>query len=455
VKLPHSIEAEESVIGGLLVHARKFVEVAPLVRAEDFYHPALRAVYEAMAELDVQSKPLDEVTVVEQMRSLGTFEKLHAFDGHKYLFDLMTKVVTAENIGYHAGIVRSKADRRRVAEAARDVQALALDEETPDDDFARQADQRLLDLQRFAHDDSKPKQIEKVLYRAMKGIERRYDNRANPGALGITTGYEAFDRLTTGMQPGELWVLAARPGMGKSAFAGNIVQRVAAHGSPYACLVFSLEMSDESLVERMIAVEGPSELHKIRTGDLDRADWRRVSTAAGELATRPIYIDDAGSLTIVDIRSRARRWRLNEGAPPKDQPGRPCVIVVDYLQLVTSQSRSGDTRDRQLEIAAVSRGLKLLAKELGGAVLALAQLSRKCEERSDKRPMLSDLRESGAIEQDADIVAFLYRDEVYSGKECKEEDRGMCEVIVGKQRNGPTGTVRLGWDGKTGRFLNL
>jgi replicative DNA helicase len=463
VKVPHSIEAEASVLGNVLVHPRKFVEVAPLLDAADFFHPAHRAVYEALLELDGESKPLDVVTLIDKMRALGTIDRLRAFDddrggtGEGYLIDLMARVVTVENTVHHAGIVRSRAERRRRGDMARELAALALDEETGDDEFAAQADAKLVEMASVSiADDEKPRSLYQVMTRSLYGIEYRSENRDKPGVLGIPTGFKKLDALTTGPQPGELWILAARPGMGKSTFASNMLLHAATverklvdQVQPFYGFIVSLEMSDESLGERMISSESGVGMQKLRTGDLDRHELVKIVGAAGELSDRKIWIDPKRSMNIAEIRARVRRWRLDEGKSTQ-----PCQVVVDYLQLVSNTSRNRND-NREQEIAAVSRGLKTLAGEINGAVIALSQLSRKCEERGDKRPMLSDLRESGAIEQDADVVAFIYRDEVYSKDQVKDEDRGIAEIIVAKQRNGPTGTVKLRWQGHVNRFVNL
>ena len=455
---PHSQEAEESVIGGILVHPRKFNDVAEFLVADDFYHPALRAIYEAMIELDAASKPIDSLTVAEQMRALETFEKLRAFNGADFLTELMSKVVTAENIGYHARIIRGKATARRLVEACREISARGYGEYGDVDEYIDAAEREIFAIASRSQKQSfEP--IKTILYTTIKALERRYERKQ--AVTGVPTGYHKLDTMTAGMQPGDLVIIAARPSMGKTSFVMNMVLNAAMtkvktedgkERHPFPALVFSLEMSKESLCERLLCSEARVDSMKLRGGFLETKDWIRITTAAGKLAEAPILIDDSGSPTLLEIRAKARRWRsdTNMFYGGAEQMG---CIVIDYLQLVQGRATKDDNRQR--EISEISRGLKALAKELRVPVIALSQLNRSLESRADKRPMLSDLRESGAIEQDADVIAFIYRDEVYSKDECKEEDRGVAEIIIGKQRNGPTGHVRLAFLNMYTRFENL
>ncbi|HEY2749104.1 MAG TPA: replicative DNA helicase [Polyangia bacterium] len=455
---PHSIEAEESVIGGILVHARKFNDVAEFLVGEDFYHPALRAIYEAMLELDSASKPIDALTVVEQMRALETIDRLRAFNGADYLTELMSKVVTVENIGYHARIVRGKATARRLVEACREIAARGYGEYGDVDDYIDKAEHEIFEIAQRSQKQSFEK-IKDVLHTTIRSLEKRYEKKQ--AVTGVPSGYHKIDAMTAGLQPGDLIIIAARPSMGKTSFVMNMVVNAAmqkqkdAEGKerhPFPALVFSLEMSKESLCERLLCSEARVDSMKLRGGFLETKDWIRITTAAGNLSEAPILIDDSGSPTLLEIRAKARRWRSDQNlfwAGP-EQMG---MIVIDYLQLV--QGRASKEDNRQREISEISRGLKALAKELRVPVIALSQLNRSLESRADKRPMLSDLRESGAIEQDADVIAFIYRDVVYSKDECKEEDRNVAEIIIGKQRNGPTGAVKLAFKGEFTRFENL
>jgi replicative DNA helicase len=443
------------VIGGILVHARKFNDVAEFLVAEDFYHPALRAIYEAMIELDGASKPIDALTVVEQMRALETFEKLRAFNGADYLTELMAKVVTAENIAYHARIVRGKATARRLVEACREIAARGYGEYGDVDEYIDTAEREIFEIaQRSQRQSFEP--IKTILYSTIKALEKRYEKKQ--AVTGVPTGFGKVDSMTAGLQPGDLIIIAARPSMGKTSLVMNMVLNAAMQKDNekgkhlFPALVFSLEMSKESLCERLLCSEARVDSMKLRGGFLETKDWIRITTAAGKLAEAPILIDDSGAPTLLEIRAKARRWRADANLfwGGAEQMG---VIIVDYLQLV--QGRASRDDNRQREISEISRGLKALAKELRVPVIALSQLNRSLESRADKRPMLSDLRESGAIEQDADVIGFIYRDEVYSKDQCKEEDKGIAEFIIGKQRNGPTGTSRLAWVDRYTRFENL
>ncbi|MGZ3440136.1 MAG: replicative DNA helicase, partial [Polyangia bacterium] len=301
--------------------------------------------------------------------------------------------------------------------------------------------------------------IKDVLYTTIKNLEKRYEKKQ--AVTGVPSGYHRIDAMTAGMQPGDLIIIAARPSMGKTSFVMNMVLNAAMQKQkdpdgrerhPFPALVFSLEMSKESLCERLLCSEARVDSMKLRGGFLETKDWIRITTAAGKLAEAPILIDDSGAPTLLEIRAKARRWRADSNLfyAGQEQMG---VLVIDYLQLI--QGRASKDDNRQREISEISRGLKALAKELRCPVIALSQLNRSLETRADKRPMMSDLRESGAIEQDADVIAFIYRDEVYSKDQCKEEDKGVAEIIIGKQRNGPTGVARLAFLNMYTRFENL
>jgi replicative DNA helicase len=449
---PHSLEAEESVIGGVLVHARKFAEVAASLRADDFYHPALRAIYEAMVELDGSARPIDSLTVVEQMRSADTLDKLRAFGSADYLTDLMAKVVTAENLGYHARIVRSKAKRRQWVERLRQVVALGYGEGA-DDEFFAQAEQAMLEVAIQPESESDVHHVKVHLHEFANELGERVKRRkeGQGSIVGVPTQFQKLDWMLSGLRDGKLYLIAGRPAMGKSALGWTIGANVAAQGA--AVLVFSLEMSGQDLVERGVAGEARVDSMRLSQGDLEERGstivmWQRLTRAVSVLASRQIYICERTDLDVMQIRSIARRWRM--GLPA----GTKALVIVDYMQLVKAL-RKKQQQNREQDVSEISRGLKLLARELGCPVIALSQLNRGLESRADKRPMLSDLRESGALEQDADVVAFIYRDEVYSKDDCKDEDKGVAEVIVGKQRNGPTGTVRLAWVGAWTRFEEL
>jgi replicative DNA helicase len=457
---PHSIEAEESVVGGVLVHASKLLDVVPILKADDFYHPALRAIYEAMLALDGASKPVDAVSVAEQMRSVATFEKLRAFGGVEYFTYLMAKVVTVENLDYHARIVRAKAKRRRYLDSFRELAAAAYAEDD-DGEYFVQADRKMLALAIDQQgDENRPVPFTTAMVDYHRDLEERYKRleESGEGAItGIPTGYGELDHLLCGLQPTDLIIVAARPSMGKTSFAMNIGAFIAMAEIPV--LVFSLEMGRKQLAERTLSGEARVDSQRMRHARLETKHWLRLSSAMNRLAGKPLEIMDRGTITIAEVRSIARVWRMGHRVGTDGK--RPAaLVVVDYLQLIEGAGKGGKARGRQNEnrqqdVSDISRGLKQLAKDLGCPVMALSQLNRSLESRADKRPMMSDLRESGAIEQDADVIAFIYRDEVYSKDQCKPEDKGIAEVIVAKQRMGPTGTVKLAFQAAFTRFDNL
>ncbi len=444
---PHSQEAEESVIGGILVHPKVFIQVAAFLAAEDFYHPALKAIYETMIELDASSKPIDALTVVEQMKANETFDKLRAFNGADFLTELAAKVVTVENIEYHGRIVRGKATARRLVASCQEIAARGYGEYGDVDEFIDAAEREIFEIAQRSTKKSF-EHIKPVLRTAFEALQKRYERQE--AITGVPSGFSKLDDMTAGFQPGDLIIVAARPSMGKTSLVMNIVQN-ASTIQKMPALVFSLEMSKESLAERMLCSTARVSSTKLRGGFLDPRDWVQLTKSASQLSEAPIYIDDSGSPTLLEIRAKCRRWRGDHKLFKSNQE--LGMVVIDYLQLV--QGRAAKDDNRQREIAEISRGLKGLAKELRVPIIALSQLNRMLEQRADKRPMMSDLRESGAIEQDADVIAFIYRDEVYSKDECAEEDRGVAEIIIGKQRNGPTGTVRLAFLNEFTRFENL
>lgn len=481
--MPHSEEAETSVIGGILVHARFFPEVAAELVADDFYHPALRAIFEAMVNLDADSKPIDSLTVETQMRGMETFDKLRAFKGREYLLDLMGRVVTAENIGYHAGIVRRKANVRRLVETCRAIADEGMAEYGDDDDFIARSEAKLA-AAGGRRDSARVATYEEVLHQTIKNMELRFERKQV--VTGVPSGFRDLDLMTGGDQPGDLVIVGARPSMGKTALAMNEVLRAATMGVPcrhcakiisftarrcphceadapagdhddprFPHIVFSLEMSKEALVERNLCSTAYVDSMDVRAGRLSSKDWIRITTVAGQTADAPIQIDDTSSPTLQEIRAKVRRWRSNARYFPPNRPERFGRVVIDYLGLIGGVSSDEHNNHRATEIGKITAGLKALAKDTRCAVVVLCQLNRGLESRTDKRPVLSDLRESGAIEQDADVIKFIYRDEVYSKDECKPEDRGIAEVIIGKQRNGPTGTVRLRFKKKFTRFDDL
>jgi replicative DNA helicase len=444
--LPHSLEAERSVVGGILLHPKAFSQVVEHVGAEDFYHPAHAAIFQAMVELDNASKPIDQVTVAEQMRASETLKVLRAFNGEAYFAELTSSVVTVENIAFHAKMVRGKATVRRLIEAAQEIAAHGYGDYGDVDEFIDGAEREIFEIaQRSQRTSFEP--IRKILGAAIKAVEKRYDRKQ--AITGVPSGFHKLDAMTAGFQPGDLVIIAARPSMGKTSLVMNAVQNAAIEFAVPA-LVFSLEMSKESLVERLLCSESRVDSTRLRGGFLEQRDWINLTKAASRISEAPIWIDDTGAPTLLEIRAKARRWRSDPTI--FKSPEQHGMVVIDYLQLA-SGGAGGKEQSREREISEISRGLKALAKELRVPIVALSQLNRGVESREkDKRPRLSDLRESGAIEQDADVIAFIYRDEVYNKE---TPDKGIAEVIIGKQRNGPVGTVRLAFLNQYTRFENL
>jgi replicative DNA helicase len=444
--LPHNLEAEMSVVGGILLHPKAFQLVADLVDAQDFYHPTIAAIFESMVEVDRRSIPIDQISLAEQMKASGSYHKLRAVHGESYFGELMNAVVTVENIVHYARIVRSKATARRLTEAAQEIAARGYGDHGDVEEFIDEAERAVFEIaQRRQPSSYRP--LKKLIASTINSIEERYNRKQV--VTGVPTGFLRFDALTAGLQPGELIIVAARPSMGKTALVLNAAQNAAIeHHLPV--LVFSLEMSAEALMERMLCSDGRLDSMRLRGGFIEARDWINITRSSGRLCEAPIFIDDSASPTLLDIRSRCRRWRSDSSIFKNDkQLG---LVVIDYLQLVHGRPTPTRDQNREREIAEISRGLKALAKELRLPVVALSQLNRGVEARADKRPQLSDLRESGAIEQDADLIAFIYRDEVYN-KESR--DQGTAEIIIGKQRNGATGTVRLAFLNQYTRFENL
>ncbi len=432
---PHNLEAEQAVLGGIFVRNDIFHQLVDLLTADDFYSPAHRTIYAACEELYRRGQPMDLVTVAEHLTNHG---QLDAVGGSVYLASLTDAVASGANAVFHAEIVRDKAIRRRLIQTAAEVLTACFN---PGEDTERLLDEAERRIFAVAETTTQANYISSkdLITRVFEQLEQR----AGEGNLitGVPTGYLDFDRLTAGLQRSDLIIVAARPSMGKTAFALNMGMRAAVHHDvPVA--IFSLEMSMEQLMMRMLGCHGRVDLSRLRTGFLNDEDWARLYQAAEELSRAPIFIDDTPALSTMEIRARCRRLKAEKNIG---------LVIVDYLQLMRS-SRMQDSREQ--EISDISRNLKALAKELNIPVLALAQLNRKVEERSDKRPVLSDLRESGAIEQDADVIVFIYRDAVYNKAE-DNPNKNIAEIIIGKQRNGPVGALRLAYFGQYTAFENL
>ena len=441
---PQNLDAERSVLGGILLDNQSFNDVLEILKPEDFYREAHRKVYDAMLVLFNKSEPIDRITVKDTLTEQGLFAAVGGDD----FIDLLDKVVpSAANLGYYAKIVREKAMARRLIEAAHAIAAQGYEQQGDIGEFLDEAERRV-----FAVTEQKVQTgfspVKDVVRDAFKILQSLYERQEE--ITGIPTGFSDLDRLTSGFQPGDLVILAARPSMGKTAFALNIATHVGCrakfNGKRCGVAIFSLEMPKEQLVMRMLSSEARVDAQRIRTGRLVESDWSKLAHAAGVLAEANILIDDMSGLGALDLRAKCRRLAakcMNTDAPLG-------LVVIDYLQLMKGNERI-DSREQQ--ISEISRSLKGLAKELRVPIIALSQLNRSLEKRPDKRPVMSDLRESGAIEQDADTICFLYREEVY--EKDKEEVRGVAEVIIGKQRNGPIGTANCAFLHEFTRFENL
>jgi replicative DNA helicase len=436
---PHSLEAEQSVLGGLLLDNEAADRVGDVIAAADFYSDSHRHIYRHIIELVGEGKPADVVTVAE---ALDSAQRLDYVGGLGYLGALVENVPTAANIRHYASIVRERSILRQLAATAGEIAELAYHPlGRSAKEILDEAEAKVLHIaEQGARGSQVVEEIGKLLAGVVERIEMLY-NRDDPSAVtGVPTGFADLDEKTSGLQPGDLVVVAGRPSMGKTAFALNVGEHVAlATRQPVA--IFSMEMGATQLALRLIGSVGRLDQHQLRTGRLAADDWERLTGALGRLHEAPILIDETPALNAIEVRSRARRLLK--------QYGKLGLVIVDYLQLMQA-STSGE--NRATEISEISRSLKALAKELKVPVMALSQLNRSLEQRPNKRPVMSDLRESGAIEQDADVILFIYRDEVYNAE---SPDRGTAEIIIGKQRNGPIGTVRLTFLGEYTRFENF
>jgi replicative DNA helicase len=439
---PHSIEAEQSLLGGLLLDNQAFDKIADLVAPDDFYRDDHRRLYRHIARLIEQGKPADVVTVAE---SVEASEDKDRTGGPAYLGSLAQNTPSALNIRRYAELVRERSVQRRLAQVATEIAESALSPSGKEvGQLLDEAETRILEVGEKGQRGTQGfEEIQPVLARVFERIDHLYQQENKSDVTGVPTGFIDLDEKTAGLQPGDLIIVAGRPSMGKTALALNMAENVAVdNGLPVA--IFSMEMGASQLAMRMLGSIARVDQHKMRTGRLGDEEWSRLSSAMERLHNAPIFIDEAGALNSLELRTRARRMRR--------QCGKLGLVMVDYLQLMSSPN-SGQNENRATEISEISRSLKALAKELETPVVALSQLSRAVEQRNDKRPMMSDLRESGAIEQDADVILFIYRDEVYYPE--KPEAKGRAEVIIGKQRNGPIGKVDLAFLGQYTRFENL
>lgn len=435
---PHNLDAEASLLGSLLIDVDAYIKVGDTIRAEDFYDDRHRKIFEAIAALQDKRKPVDILTVSEQ---LGNNNNLDMIGGASYLTELTNYVPTAAHVEQYAEIVAEKAIRRRLIKATEAITTVSFEENRSLQELIEEAESRLFEVsQRHVRQDIAS--LESILGETFDRLDDLHNNKG--GLRGIPTGLADLDRLLAGLQRSDLFVLAARPSMGKTALMLNIALNVATKNEHGAVLLFSLEMGKEQLVDRLLAAEAGVDAWKLRTGEgLVDDDFERLSAGMGALAEAPIYIDDTSGITISDMRTKARR--LHHQRPLS-------VIIVDYLQLMSGGSRFAATANRVQEISEISRGLKILARELNVPVIALSQLSRSVESRHPQIPQLADLRESGSIEQDADIVAFIYREEYYN----PETDRvNITDLYIKKHRNGPVGHVELYFDKQRQQFKSL
>lgn len=427
------METEESVLGGVLIDNHAINVALEILRAEDFYRSAHQSIFEAMMALSDRREPIDIVTLSQQLRTMGLLEQV---GGLEALSRLAGAVPHAANIGYYARVIKEMAIRRRLIHESTDIITEAFSLEQEMDEFLDKVEQRILGVSDYRVSPAFHR-VGDVVQESIKLVEKLYDQKEP--VTGVASGLDNLDRMTAGFQPSDLLIVAARPSMGKTALCLGMAQHVGINQRK-AVAFFSLEMSKEQLVLRMLCSEARVSNSNVRTGHLAERDFPRLVDAASRIAEADIFIDDTPALTITELRAKSRR--LHREHPLG-------LIIVDYLQLLRSPAYS---HSREQEISDISRSLKALAKELHVPVISLSQLNRSVESRTDKRPMMSDLRESGAIEQDADIIMFIYRDEVYNKESL---DKGVAELIIAKQRSGPTGIVRIAFSGEFTRFDNL
>jgi replicative DNA helicase len=431
---PQDIEAEQAVLGSMITDRDAVIAAIEGLKVEDFYRDDNKAIFESILNLYSKSEPIDIITVKDELSSMGKFEQV---GGLEYLAELPDKVPTTANVQKYIKIVEEKAILRNLIKTANEIIELGYDPAEDVEDIMDSAEKRIFDIMQNKNQKGYTP-IKDVLVESFTKLEELYNRKQT--VTGVPTGFIDLDYRTAGLHGSDLVLIAARPAMGKSAFVLNIAAHAAIREKiPVA--VFSLEMSKEQMVNRIMSSEAMVDSNKIRTGKLEEEDWLKLAESIGPLSESGIYIDDTPGISVMEIRTKCRKLKLEKNIG---------LVVIDYLQLVQGSSKKSTSREQ--EISEISRSLKILAKEINVPVVALSQLSRAVEQRPDHRPMLSDLRESGAIEQDADIVMFLYRDDYYN-KESEEKD--IAEVIIAKHRSGSTGTVKLGWLGNYTKFVNL
>ena len=432
---PHDIEAEQAILGSMLTDKDAVISAIEVLKEDMFYRDDNKTIYSAILSLYAKAEPIDIITVKAELVSIGMFEKV---GGLEYLVALPEKVPTTANVEKYIRIVEEKAMLRSLIKYANEMVALGYDETEEVDSIMEIAEKKIFDLSQKKNQRGYTS-IKDVLVESFAELERLYNQK---GAItGVPTGFADLDSRTSGFHKSDLVIIAARPAMGKSAFAINIATNAALQAN-VPVIIFNLEMSKEQVGNRILCSEAMVDSNKVRTGKIEEEEWVKLATASGRLSEAPIYIDDTPGITVTEIRAKCRKLKMEKGIG---------LVVIDYLQLVQGSGKKNASREQ--EISEISRSLKILAKELEVPVIALSQLSRAAEQRKeDHRPMLSDLRESGAIEQDADIVIFLYRDDYYNEN---SEKKNVAEVILAKHRGGSTGTVELAWLGNYTKFANL
>ena len=432
---PQHIEAEQSVLGGILIENEAVNRVTEILDADDFYRDAHRKIYNALLNLSERDEPADLITLTNELRKS---DQLDSIGGASYLASLIDSVPTAANIEYYARIVKEKAILRKLIQTSTEIITQGYEDRGDVEGFLDEAERAIFEI---SEKRVRPSfySMREIVKESFATIEKLFKKKE--AVTGVPSGFKELDRMTAGFQPSDLIIIAGRPSMGKTAFCLDIAEYAAIENKiPVA--IFSLEMSKEQLVIRMLCSQANVEGTRLRTGYLSESDWPKLTIAAGNLSDAPIYIDDTAALSALELRAKARRLKSEHGLG---------MVIIDYLQLMKGRTR---VESRQQEISEISRSLKALAKEINIPVIAVSQLSRKTEERTGNRPQLSDLRESGAIEQDADLILFIYRDEVYN-RDPENPNRGKAEVIIGKQRNGPIGKIDLAFLDKFTTFKEL
>lgn len=432
--MPNSTEAEQAVIGSMIMDREAIIAASEILTPEDFYQKQFGLIFEALVELCNEGKPADLVVLQDRLKEKNAPSEISNLE---YVRELLRNTETASNIEYYAGIVKEKSTLRKLIRTTEGIANTCYRADSGIDQILESAEKDMFDiLQNNSPSDYTP--INEIAVEQLRRIAQAAKNKG--GITGVPTGFYALDYMTAGLQPSDFVLVAARPSMGKTAFVLNIAQHVAV-SQKMPVLIFSLEMSQGQLFNRLLSLESKVNSQNIRTGRLTEDEWNRIGEGADTVGSSPIFIDDTPGITVGELRSKCRRHKLEHNIK---------LVIIDYLQLMTSKGRS---EGRQQEVSEISRSLKALARELDVPVVALSQLSRAVEQRPNHRPMLSDLRESGSIEQDADVVMFIYREDYYHPE--NEEKRNIAEIIIAKQRNGPIGTAELAWNPDFTRFLNI